>query len=240
MELNNAFTIPVGVDEAWRVLLDVERIAPCMPGATLEGVDGDDYTGKVKVKVGPITVTYRGTARFVEQDEAAHRAVLEASGKEARGTGTAKATVTATLTAITADTTEVTVLTDLAITGKPAQFGRGVLAEVATKLLDRFADCLSEELAGGGGDDAPASAPDAAAALHAAETDWSATSHAETSATSEGSEEPPVLRAVPREADAIDLFDVAGASVWKRAAPVAGVLAFAAFVWRLLRARRRA
>ena len=131
------------------MLLDVERIAPCMPGATVDSFDGETIVGKVKVKVGPIQVTYAGTARFSVKDEAARRAVIEASAKEARGSGTAAATITAVLTDNGGSSTDVIVTTDLAITGKPAQFGRGVMAEVGNKLLGRFADCLADELTGG-------------------------------------------------------------------------------------------
>ena len=147
MKLEHEFTVPAPVDEAWKVLLDVERVAPCMPGATLLTVDGDTFTGSVKVKVGPIQVTYNGQAKFASLDEAAHRAVIEASGKETRGSGTAAATVTAVLLDAGGSTTNVRVETDLDVTGKPAQFGRGVMAEVAAKLIGQFSSCLAEELA---------------------------------------------------------------------------------------------
>ncbi|MFF7886736.1 SRPBCC family protein [Streptomyces sp. NPDC020794] len=145
MELHHEFTVPVPVDDAWRALLDVERIAPCMPGATVDEYDGKTVTGSVKVKVGPITVTYRGTAVFEEQDESAHRMVLIASGKETRGQGTARATVTGTLGERDGGTA-VSVRTDLTVTGRPAQFGRGVLAEVGDKLVGQFAECLARRL----------------------------------------------------------------------------------------------
>src|SRR5262245_24935001 len=128
MQLEHSFTVPVGVDEAWRVLLDIERVAPCMPGASLDSVDGDGFTGTVKVKVGPIGLTYKGKARFSEKDEHAHRAVIDAQGKDARGNGTAAAKVASTLQA-EGDSTRVDVVTDLNITGKPAQFGRGVMVD---------------------------------------------------------------------------------------------------------------
>lgn len=156
MELHHEFTVPVPVDEAWRALLDIERVAPCMPGASVEDYDGKTVTGSVKVKVGPITVTYRGTAVFEEQDESAHRMVLIASGRETRGQGTARATVTGTLTGQDGGTA-VSVRTDLAVTGRPAQFGRGVLAEVGDRLVGRFAECLAERLG------EPAEAPSEAA-----------------------------------------------------------------------------
>jgi carbon monoxide dehydrogenase subunit G len=146
MELHHEFTVPVPVDDAWRALLDIERVAPCMPGATVEDYDGKTVTGSVKVKVGPITVTYKGTAVFEEQDESAHRMVLIASGRETRGQGTARATVTGALTGDDGGTA-VSVRTDLTVTGRPAQFGRGVMAEVGDRLVGQFAKCLSERLA---------------------------------------------------------------------------------------------
>jgi carbon monoxide dehydrogenase subunit G len=148
VQLENSFTVPVPVDEAWRVLLDIERIAPCMPGAAIDSVDGDDFTGRVKVKLGPINLTYQGKASFIEKDEAAHRAVIDARGKDQRGNGTAAATVTAKLQAEGA-ITRVDVLTDLNITGRPAQFGRGVMTDVGNKLLGQFADKLAAQLGEG-------------------------------------------------------------------------------------------
>ncbi|QBI52373.1 SRPBCC family protein [Streptomonospora litoralis] len=147
--LNNRFTVPVPVDRAWDVLMDVERIAPCMPGATLESVEGDTMTGKVRVKVGPITVTYRGEAHFTEVNEEERRVELHAGGKEARGTGTASATVTAQLFEDGDGSTEVEVDTDFTVTGRVAQFGRGVMADVSAKLVAKFAENLAAELQGG-------------------------------------------------------------------------------------------
>lgn len=141
MELANEFTVDVPLEEAWTVLTDVRRIAPCMPGAALEEVDGDDYHGVVKVKVGPITAEYRGKAHFIEQDGATHRAVLRAEGRETRGQGAASATITATLEP-SGSGTRVSVATDLALTGRVAQFGRGVLADVSNRLLGQFVDAL--------------------------------------------------------------------------------------------------
>jgi carbon monoxide dehydrogenase subunit G len=155
VQLENSFTVPVPIDEAWRVLLDIERIAPCMPGAALDSVTGDDFTGRVKVKLGPINLTYQGKASFVEKDEAAHKAVIDGRGKDQRGNGTAAALITAQLKA-EGDTTRVDVLTDLNITGRPAQFGRGVMTDVGNKLLGQFADKLAAQLGAG---DAGAAAP---------------------------------------------------------------------------------
>src|ERR1700712_292251 len=155
MQLKHNFTVPADIDQAWEVLLDIERIAPCMPGAAIETVDGDDFTGTVKVRLGPIGLTYRGKASFVEKDVAVHRAVIDAQGKDARGNGTAKAIITATLTS-QGSGTAVSVVTDLNITGKPAQFGRGVMVDVGNKLIGQFADCLAGKLSGpeDGGQDA--------------------------------------------------------------------------------------
>jgi len=146
MDLTNEFRVPLAVDEAWEVLTDVERIAPCMPGATLDGVEGDEYHGTVKVKVGPMTAQYKGTVRFVERNEAAHKAVLRAEGRETRGQGNAAATITATITP-DGDGSAVAVVTDLTISGKVAQFGRGVLGDVSTRLMGQFVSCLEKDLA---------------------------------------------------------------------------------------------
>ena len=148
MQLENSFTVPVPIDEAWRVLLDIERIAPCMPGAALDSVTGDDFTGRVKVKLGPINLTYQGKASFVEKDESAYKAVIDGRGKDQRGNGTANALITAQLKA-QGDSTRVDVLTDLNITGRPAQFGRGVITDVGNKLLGQFADKLAAQLGAG-------------------------------------------------------------------------------------------
>jgi carbon monoxide dehydrogenase subunit G len=148
VQLENSFTVPLPIDEAWRVLMDIDRIAPCMPGAILDSVEGDDFTGRVKVKLGPINLTYQGKGSFIERDEAAHKAVIDARGKDQRGNGTAAAIVTAKL-ASEGSVTRVDVLTDLNITGRPAQFGRGVMTDVGNKLLGQFADKLSAQLASG-------------------------------------------------------------------------------------------
>jgi carbon monoxide dehydrogenase subunit G len=145
MELEHSFTVPLPEERTWEVLLDVERVAPCMPGATLDSVDGDVISGRIKVKVGPIAMTYAGTARITERDAAAHVITMEASGKETRGAGTASANVTSTLQGEDGQT-HVTVRTTLNVTGRPAQFGRGVMAEVGGKLIGIFADNLAKML----------------------------------------------------------------------------------------------
>jgi len=146
MELEHSFTVPVPEDRAWEVLMDVERVAPCMPGATLDSVDGDEIKGRIKVKVGPIAMTYAGTARFTERDPDAHVITLEASGKETRGAGTASAKVRSMLESQNGRT-HVVVHTTLNVTGRPAQFGRGVMSEVGGKLIGIFASNLADMLA---------------------------------------------------------------------------------------------
>lgn len=158
MELTNEFSVKVPIEEAWGVLTDVTRIAPAMPGAKLETVEGDEYRGVVKVKVGPVTAEYKGAATFLERDPVAHRAVLRAEGRETRGQGNATATITATLVP-EGTGTHVSVITDLNITGRVAQFGRGVLADVSNKLLGQFVSSLETTVLGGS-KDAPDSGGD--------------------------------------------------------------------------------
>src|SRR5690349_5079991 len=178
MELSNEFEVAVPVEQEWAVLTDIERIAPCLPGAQLQEIQGDEFKGVVKVKVGPITAQYKGAATFVEKDDDAHKAVLSASGRDTRGQGNASATIVAQLESRGDAATHVSVLTDLAVTGKVAQFGRGVMADVSAKLLDQFvvnlettvlADLAATEAAAG-----PTDAP-AEAAASAAETVSAAT-----------------------------------------------------------------
>jgi carbon monoxide dehydrogenase subunit G len=230
VKLKNTFTVPVTADVAWPVLLDVERIAPCMPGATLTGQDGDSFTGTVKVKVGPVSLTYGGTARFASVDEAGRVVVIEASGKETRGSGTAKAAITARLTETDGSTT-VDVETDLTITGKPAQFGRGVMAEISGKLITQFANCLAEKIV------AEPTSPPAGAGVESAED----ASGDDDSAAADAEAEPPPLRSVTASAprptpEAIDLLDTAGLPILKRLGPPLAALGVIAFL--LLRRRR--
>jgi carbon monoxide dehydrogenase subunit G len=167
MELEHSFTVPVPMERAWDVLQDVEKVAPCMPGATLDTVAGDEITGKIKVKVGPITMTYAGSAKFTERDKTAGVMTLEASGKETRGAGTASASVRSQLTG-EGESTHVNVHTNLNVTGKPAQFGRGVMVEVGGKLIGIFADNLASMLAA---DPDGGSAPDGNSAADSAGAD---------------------------------------------------------------------
>lgn len=169
MQLVNEFRVPVPINQAWAVLTDVERIAPCLPGAQLLSVDGDEFAGAVKVKVGPITVQYKGQAAFQEKDASGRRAVIKANGKETRGQGNAAAVVTAELKD-DGDTTSCVLTTDLTISGKAAQFGRGVLSDVATKLIGQFAERLEADVLAGDQRPEPVASPAASPAGQAAET----------------------------------------------------------------------
>ncbi len=161
MKVNNEFTVGVPVQRAWDVMLDLERIAPCLPGAAIQEDKGDgEYEGTMKVKIGPITANYKGTVKIEEADEQNHRAVLQATGRDARGQGTASATIVSTLQEEGSDSTRVNVETDMKLTGRAAQFGRGIAQDVATKMLGQFADCLEREIAGDTGEGAATAAPE--------------------------------------------------------------------------------
>jgi carbon monoxide dehydrogenase subunit G len=224
MELDHEFTVPVPVDRAWAVLLDLERVAPCVPGATLDSVDGDEFTGRLKVKLGAMTITYRGSAQLMVTDESARIVTIEGSAKEARGTGTAAATVQAQLHG-DGDGTRVTVHTKLNITGRPAQFGHDILAEAGGKLISRFAKALAGALQVP--DDeraAPPAEPPALAAEAPEGPEAGEVTGAET--TAEAGKAPVTPRPVRHGEEALDLPEMAGPSVVKRAAPVfGGVLA---------------
>jgi uncharacterized protein len=229
VELTNEFRVGVPVELAWDILTDVERIAPCLPGAQLQEVEGDEYRGIVKVKVGPITAQYKGAATFVER-EAPRRAVLRAEGRESRGQGNATATITATLEPDGTDT-KVVISTDLTITGKVAQFGRGVLADVSAKLLTQFVDCLESTVLadktagpfepGGAAPTEPATAMDPPA---------------EPVATAAA---PTVRKIESREPQPVDLMGAAGAPLAKRVAPAAVVVAVLWLLRLFLKRRRR-
>jgi uncharacterized protein len=244
VEFTNEFEVPVDVETAFATLTDLERVAPCLPGAQLEEVDGDTYTGRVKVKVGPIQVTYRGTAQVLELDPDGKRAAIRAQGKETRGAGTATADVVATLSPQAEDRTRVTVVTDLAVTGKPAQFGRGVMADVGAKIIGTFAERLEAMLeedgvAAAASQEPPAPEPGAA-------SDGAVESTTEDAAAAErqvpgpeavitGAAEVGRRRIEPtpgREDDALDLMEVAGAATLKRLVPALAVLAaLAGLLW---------
>jgi carbon monoxide dehydrogenase subunit G len=231
VELQHTFTVPIPVDEAWTAFNDLEGIAPCFPGAEITSVDGDDFTGLAKVKLGPISLQYTGSGRFVERHESAHRAVIEASGKDKRGNGTASATITARLVQ-EGPGTRVVVDTDLKITGRPAQFGRGVITDVGNKLLDQFATCLSQTL--GQPEEVPAQ--EAAAAMSTTEV------------PSAPSVEPPPVPTPPRpltppglmdRAAGVNLGAVIGPVLARRYGPtVLACLATAVLTWWVARRRR--
>jgi len=245
MELEHSFTVPVGVDDAWKVLLDIERVATCMPGAVLDTIDGDDFTGTVKVKIGPISLTYKGKASYLEKDETAHRLVINAQGRDTRGNGTAAAKVTAALSQDGDAATKVDVRTDLDITGKPAQFGRGVMVDVGNKLIGQFADCLAGKLSGteaAAGETTAASAPTAAPT---SESSGAAEPSGDVRPAADGAgTETPVpapSRSAPRslsragDVQPIDLLASAGPAVAKRLVPV---LAAILIILVILRRRR--
>lgn len=178
MELTHRFTVPAGIEETWAAFNDIESVAGCFPGAQVTSAEEDSFEGTVKVKLGPIALVYKGSGEFTEKDESAHRMVIRAKGKDKRGNGTAGADVVATMSADGPASTDVEVVTDLNVTGKPAQFGRGVMQDVSDKLLGQFTDCLSgrlgtsapaEEDAGGAGEPAGSSSPPAPAATPADE-----------------------------------------------------------------------
>jgi carbon monoxide dehydrogenase subunit G len=171
MDLEHSFIIPVPPEQAWQALLDVEQVAPCMPGATVDSVDGEVISGKIKIKVGPVQMTYAGKARFTEQDEATKTVVLEASGKETRGSGTASATIRSSLQDENGQT-RVLVRTTMTVTGRPAQFGRGVMAEVGGRIIGKFATNLAAQLSGEG---TPAASADEAAGAAAASSEAAST-----------------------------------------------------------------
>jgi carbon monoxide dehydrogenase subunit G len=260
MELTNDFRVALPVERAWAVLTDVERIAPCLPGAQLQEIEGDEYRGIVKVKVGPITAQYKGQARFLSQDLDAHVAVLRAEGRETRGQGNANATITATLTP-DGEGTAVAIVTDLTITGRVAQFGRGVLADVSAKLLDQFvADLEKTVLVDQPG--APAdveledpieavqpdadepeipdttevdAAPDAPVVTPAEPVDDVALSQPPPAVAPE---KPAVRKVDSPEAQPVDLLDAAGTPVAKRVGPILAAIAVLWILKKLLTRKR--
>ena len=246
MEMDHSFTVPVPPDRAWDVLLDVKKIAPCMPGATVDDFDGEVVNGRIKVKVGPVSLTYKGTAKFTERDPDAKVIVLEASGKETRGAGTASATVRATLEPEAGgEATKASMHTTMNVTGRPAQFGRGVMVEVGSKLVEQFAQNLRQLIAddAGAGGSNPAATEDEASA-------GQATATPETAETGPGSTQPsaaipaaaatPTATAQPAPAgdDSINLVKLVGPAILKRAIPVAIALGGLAVLARLLFRRR--
>jgi len=232
MELTHSFTVPASLEDTWEAFNNLEMVAGCFPGAALTSVEGDSFKGTAKVKLGPVALQYAGTGSFLERDDAAHRFVLEAKGKDKRGNGTAGATVTAVLTPAGPDSTSAEVVTDLTITGKPAQFGRGVIQDVSDKILGQFVDCLQSKLSGV--EEVPAAPP--APAPEAPEVPV-----AEAPAAPPVAEAParPTAPQPPHAAEALDL----GATVlpillktyWRQ---LAAGFVVVVVLWRLLRRRR--
>ena len=227
MELINTFEVSVPIETAWKVLTDVERIAPCLPGAQLQEIEGDEYRGIVKVKVGPIQAQYKGKATFLERDDVNFKAVLDAAGRDTRGQGNASAIITAQLEAA-GESTLVTVTTDLTVTGKVAQFGRGVLADVSAKILTQFVDNLEQTVLVDDSIIAPVAEAPAAAPV------------ASDAPAAVSAEEAPTIRKIDQpEPEAINLLEQAGSPVLKRAVPVLGVAIGALIVYGLIRRRRK-
>ena len=227
IELDNSFTVPVPPEQAWDVLLDVERIAPCMPGASVTSVDGDQIEGQVKVKLGPLSLTYKGTAKFTDKDQANHKIAIEATGKETRGAGTASANVQATLTpGEAAGSTLVAIHTSLNVTGRPAQFGRSLLPEVSGKLIAQFASNLEALIAA----DSPAA---------------EATDAPEGTGTADGSSGEAVPVAVKpaapviKQEEHLNAFKFVVVPILKRVIPVAAVGAAVALVIRKVTRRKK-
>jgi carbon monoxide dehydrogenase subunit G len=255
MDLTHRFSVPAQIDDAWHAFNNLERLAPCFPGATINSIEGDEFTGSVKIKLGPIALVYNGSGRFVERNDADRRVVIEARGKDKRGNGTATAKVTASF-AEDGDQTEVEVLTDLAITGKPAQFGRGVISDVSDKLLEQFVSCVSGRFA-----EAPGPAPEAAlisdAAAAGASFDQADTEQTieldkvpaadEVTATARGSDNaapatgsapaPPSISAVPTqpppggaEESTVDVLRTIGPVLLKRYGPALAIFGLLVFI----------
>jgi uncharacterized protein len=212
MDLNHEFAVNVPIDQAWQILTDLERIAPCLPGAQLTEIEGDTYRGQVKIKVGPILAQFKGQASFVSRDDNAHKATLKGEGRDTTGKGNASAMITAELTSITPTSTKCTVHTDLSISGKVAQFGRGALADVSDKLLAQFSENLNQLIAASPAIEQP-------------------TAQVAVEATATTEPQQPVIRKIDGpEVAPLNLLDTAGSTIAKRAIPAVIALAVLVFV----------
>jgi carbon monoxide dehydrogenase subunit G len=214
-QIVNEFTVNRPIEEAWPIICDVERIAPCLPGAELEEVEGDVYRGKVKVKLGAVTAQFKGEAQFVERDDASHHARLKAKGRDTGGRGNAEADIVADAEALSPTSTKCTVTADLHITGKVAQFGRGIMGDVSKKLMDQFAANLNRMLDDQGSAGSPEPAPAPAAA-----TSPEARSAGNGAGTDTSEPAPTVRRINGPAAEPVDLAGVAGPAVIKRVLPL--------------------
>jgi carbon monoxide dehydrogenase subunit G len=241
-QIVNEFTVNRPIDEAWPIICDVERIAPCLPGAQLEEIEGDVYRGRVKVKLGAVTAQFKGEAQFVERDDVNHKAKLKGKGRDTGGRGNAEADIYAEAEALSPTSTKCTVVADLHITGKVAQFGRGILGDVSKKLIDQFASNLNTMLDEQGTEPAAAEAPAEPAAapvpeapvVDAAADEASAPTEAAPAAAASGATGPTVRKINGPAAEPVDLAGMAGPALIKRAAP-----AIAALLLILLLLRRR-
>jgi len=218
MKLENEFTVPAPVEQAWQVLLDVERVAPCLPGAALEGTEGDEHKGTMTIKIGPIKSLYSGTVKIEEADEVSHRAVMRAQARDSRGQGTAAATITSTMETVEGGT-RVHVETDMRITGPAAQFGRGVMQDVSAKLMGRFADCLAEEIAGASATGVAAGADAEGGRPEPPPGPAGDSAEAEARARAETAQAPP-----RRSEEVLDLGEASREALLKRVVPVAGAM----------------
>jgi len=242
--MENEFTVEAPVEQAWETLLDLERITPCLPGAALEEESGDEYKGTMTIRLGPVTQKYNGTVSFEETDEESHRAVLKADGKDARGQGTASATITSTLSEED-DGTKVHVETDMHLTGRAAQFGRGVQQEVATKLINQFAECLEKEIMGENTreePEQPEEAEETAETAEAEETKEAVSANGSGAEDTGEEEEQPKRRVIEQDHDVepLDLGEASRDAVVKRVVPLAaGIGALLVVFWILRRRRRR-
>jgi carbon monoxide dehydrogenase subunit G len=235
IELDNSFTVPVPPEQAWDVLLDVERIAPCMPGASVTSVEGDEIEGQVKVKLGPLSLTYKGTAKFTDKDQASHTISIEATGKETRGSGTASATVQAKLTpGDSAGQTLVSIHTSLNVTGKPAQFGRSLLPEVSGKLIQQFATNLEAMINADSAAAEGTATPEAAGDAGTDEAGAGAVQEPASSTQAAPAAAKPAAPAVKQE-ESLNAFKFVVVPILKRLIPVAAAGAAIAVVFRRLR-----
>lgn len=247
MKIQNEFTVDAPVRQAWEAILDLERVAPCLPGASIEEATGEEYQGTMAVKLGPISARYRGTVRVEEADEENHRAVLRADGKETRGQGSASATITSTMNEENGATT-VQVETDLQVTGRVAQFGRGIMQDVASELIDRFSTCVEQEIMGGGAEEEPEQVAAATSADGSSDgatrSEESAEAPEEPASTeksqdSDTQQKPKARKITPREVEPLDLGAVSRQAVIKRAAPALAGLVGLALAAALIRNRQR-
>ena len=229
MKIENEFTVEAPVEQAWETLLDLERVTPCLPGAALTEASGDEYEGTMTIRLGPVTQKYNGTVSFEETDEESHRAVLKADGKDARGQGTASATITSTLNEENGGT-KVRVETDMHLTGRAAQFGRGVQQDVATKLINQFAECLEKEIMGENTREEPEETPEPEPAAASAES---------SSEEGAGEEEKPKRRIIQQDHDVepLDLGEASRDAVLKRVVPLAAGIGVLVLVFWLVRRR---